>query len=592
MLRNLLSLFVVATVSTVGTAEEGPTGTLKGRIVDAATKRPVPEISVAVLETSRGTVTAMDGSYSLAAMPVGEYRLLVEGGGYQPLIQSDVVVRSARITYLNVEMHHIVVSESVTVSSPYFPEQRSQPVSQARLGAEEIRHAPGSANDISRALYALPGITQTEDIANDLAVRGGSPFENAFLIDNIPVLNINHFPQLGASGGNITMLNVDFVEAVDASTGGFGAENGNALSSVFDVRFRDGNKERSEGQLDVNMTGVGGTYEGPIGSHASWLLSAKRSFLDLLGDRVGSTTESTWSDVNAKVSWDLDQRHKLSFLSIDGDSRSDRSLEAARERGSSPGSEHFRQYVNGISWRALWGSRALSETSLSHNGQRVSERWTSAWGPEVWEDYTYSDDVWSLRNANQIDFGRSYSVKAGLEGSYRESSYRDRTGQFGSRSLAGSSTAAHVSQSWRPWNRLSTTIGVRGERFAFPAKTYWSPRVSASWLVSPRGSVSASFGRYRQQLPPYLIGQDKANENLDAPSVTHAIAGFRLNPSERTLISVEAYRKDYEHFPLSGARLWRSSSTTSTATTARSESTERSSMGGRPRRPASTSCSS
>jgi hypothetical protein len=79
---------------------------------------------------------------------------------------------------------------------------------------------------------------------NDLIVRGGSPNENRFYLDGIEVPNINHFATQGASGGPVGLLNVDFINEVDFYSGAFPSNRGNALSSVLDIKFKDGRSDK------------------------------------------------------------------------------------------------------------------------------------------------------------------------------------------------------------------------------------------------------------------------------------------------------------------------------------------------------------
>jgi hypothetical protein len=168
-------------------------------------------------------VTFATGCYSIGEIPVGTYNLVFHHEGRADLVLTDVVVRSARATFVTAEMSAALRRhDEVTVADYFQQADRSRPVTLA-LGAEELRRAaPGG--DVSRAFFVLPGVVQTDDMANDLVVRGGSPTENGYYIDNMPVPNINHFPQEGATGGNVSMLNADFVQDVQLLTGGFGAE--------------------------------------------------------------------------------------------------------------------------------------------------------------------------------------------------------------------------------------------------------------------------------------------------------------------------------------------------------------------------------
>ncbi len=102
-------------------------------------------------------------------------------------------------------------TETIEVNAGYFVKMEEQPVSLTNFSREKIRRAPGSAGDINRILMSLPSIAKVNDQSNSLVVRGGSPIENSFYIDNIEIPNINHFPTQGSSGGPIDILNVELI---------------------------------------------------------------------------------------------------------------------------------------------------------------------------------------------------------------------------------------------------------------------------------------------------------------------------------------------------------------------------------------------
>ena len=224
------------------------------------------------------------GRFAIEAVPVGSYTLVVSYLGYQTSARADVIVKSKRISRVDVNLSPSALSaDEVVVEAGYFSRSAEQPVSIVGFSSEEIRRAPGTAGDVSRVIFGLPSVAKVDDTKNSLIVRGGGPIENAFYVDNIAIPNINHFPDQGSTGGPIGILNVDFIREADFMVGGFSTAYGNRLSSVTDISFRNGNRDEIDGQLDMNIAGFGGAIEGPLPNKSgSYLLSARRSFLDLI----------------------------------------------------------------------------------------------------------------------------------------------------------------------------------------------------------------------------------------------------------------------------------------------------------------------
>jgi hypothetical protein len=190
MLRTLALLVALPTATPL------PTGSLKGQVVDAQTQTPLEGVTVSVPGADLSAVTDREGRYAIADVPVGSCNVVFRKEGRPELVRPDLLVRSARSTYANAEMSPpLRRQEEVTVADYFEDAERGAAVAHD-LGAQElVRTAPGG--DLSRALFVLPGVVQVDDGSNDLVVRGGSPTENGYYVDNIPIPNINHFPQEG-----------------------------------------------------------------------------------------------------------------------------------------------------------------------------------------------------------------------------------------------------------------------------------------------------------------------------------------------------------------------------------------------------------
>jgi hypothetical protein len=533
-------------------AAEGPTGTVKGRVVDADTKMPLAGANVSLQGTDRATPTDAEGQFSFADVAVGDTSLSISLAGYLALVKANVPVRSARITFVTAEVHaELRRAEEVSVASPYFQDLGPAPLSVASLGSEEIRRAPGAMGDLSRALYVFPGVVQVEEGANDLIVRGGSPTENGFYIDGIPVPNINHYPQQGASGGAISMLNLDFVEDVKMITGGFGALYGGRLSAVVDIRFREGNRDELDGQVELNAGGFGGGIEGPLPSRrGAWMVSVRRSYLDLLADRLDIDGAPRFGDVQGKLLYDTGPRHRLGLLGVYGDSRFARTREKAIEVDSEEGEERIRQATLGLSWRVLFGGRGYAETTLSHSVIENRSDWIEPQTRAVASKGRYRDGATTLRNVTSVQLRPSNRVDVGLDLSFRDGSGRDeKKGRVVD--VEGTEVGGSLSDHWSLHPRLGLDVGLRVDRTPYNGRTHASPRASATVTLAREVKATAALGVYRQPLTLFLVTQDPAFEALDDLRARHAIVGVAWQPWPDTRLTVEAYDKQYSRFPMS-----------------------------------------
>ncbi len=523
------------------TSEQG--GAIKGRILDYETQKPLAGVTIAVRGTERKVQSDAAGLYELLEVPVGYYVLTFQFDGYYSDTRTDVIVRPDRVTFLNVEMLAArSLTEEVRVTADYFPTTPLQPGSRMQLNAEELRRDAASAGDVSRALYNVPGIVKIDEEANDLIVRGGSPVENGFYVDNIFVPNINHFPQWGASGGNISMLNMKFIDRLDIYTGGFDASYGNRLSSITDIGYREGNRERINGLVHLGIIGYGGQFEGPLpGQKGAWMISGNKSTLELIGDAINDTGDPGYFDIQGKATYDLDAGNRLSLLAIGGRSQTIYHDDRGREK--------YGALTAGLGWRHLWGGRGWSDTSLSYSGMEGSE--------DIWDIYDHSHLDYSeyrqswltLRNVTHLQLFSNHQLRFGFE--FQKTGFRSRDLDVpDNRDFDGTFGAAFATYVVYPFPNVSLASGLRLDYFPLSERFHVSPRLSFAWILTERLSLNGAFGLFYQQLPLFLIQQHPDNVALQDPQARHLVLGFKYLLRQDTQLTLEAYDKQYEHFPM------------------------------------------
>ena len=516
---------------------------IKGRVLDQESRKPLSGVAVSVVGTDMTSSSDADGKYSLEGIPLGFYALSFERDGYYSETRTDVIVRSGRTTFLNMEMFAVrAIQNEVTVTADFFSPTPDKPISRMEINGEELRRDSGALGDVSRALYAVPGIVKADEETNDLMVRGGSPMENGFYVDNIFVPNINHFPQQGASGGNICMLNMDFIESLEISTGGFDASYGNRLSSILDIRYREGSRERFDGQLNLSVIGVGAQFEGPLGGgKGSWMLSGNISYLDLMAKLTGSGNAGDFFDVQGKATYDLGPSDRLSVLSVGGNSGT---------KYDPQGGERFHYATAGLTWRHLWGGMGYSDTSLSYSfiDGTESEYWQ--WAGLLHKQYDYGNEWLTFRSVNRLSFSPSFRLVFGAEAqSVRFRNWDDYDEV--ERRLGGASASAFVTIIVDPFPRFSLSPGLRLDYVPFSRRYNISPRFSFTWTLTRRLSVNGAYGIFTQQMPLVLIQQDPANAGLRDPQARHLVLGMKYLLSPDTQITLEVYDKAYRAVPMS-----------------------------------------
>ena len=564
----LLIFFLVSLNSFTITAQESEYfGKIEGKIIDSDSKFQLIGANVLVLTTTLGAATDESGKFIIEKIPVGNYSVQIQYLGYQTFIKTDVIVRSDRITNIEVELKESSVqADEVVVTGSYFQKIDEQPLSSISFSREEIRRAPGSAGDVSRILMSLPSVAKVNDQTNTLAVRGGSPIENTFYIDNIEIPNINHFPSQGASGGPIGMLNVDFIDNVNFYTGGFSAIYGDKLSSIMDLSFREGNRENLTGQLDLNFTGFGGIIEGPLFSeNATFMFSARRSYIDFLIKMVdvGSSVAPTYGDLQGKIVYDIDKNNKLMLLGVLGDDHMSTDQQTGIENQMVYyGDQDIYQSTIGLNWRSLWSKKGYSNTSISFHSDSYNEDFYETGSAELIIKNRSNESYYQLRNVNYYQFNKHHSIKFGAEAKHiiaeYDNWYSEYTDAIGNpvpsftidESVSGNIVGAYASYIVKPLDKLSLTFGARSDYFSYADELRFSPRFSFSYSFSDKTKLNGSTGLFYQSLPAILLVSNADNKNLNIPVATHFILGIEQLLSASTQLTFEVYQKNYSNFPM------------------------------------------
>lgn len=154
-----------------------------------------------------------------------------------------------------------------------------------RFSREEIAHSASSLSDPSRFLQTLPGVGRASDWQTTLMVRGGAPDQTVFMLDGVPLSRVNHYEGMRNEHGGSGIINMEYVDGLTFHRGPFPAHLPDRLSGVVDMRFRDGSRERSASKVSADVTGVGASQEGPLGSGGapgSYAAVFRYSALDLL----------------------------------------------------------------------------------------------------------------------------------------------------------------------------------------------------------------------------------------------------------------------------------------------------------------------
>src|SRR4051812_7609796 len=286
---------VVLTILTASAAAQDTTGVgaISGVVNDAA-GQPAAGVRVCALDSASCATSDARGVFRIGGLRAGAYRLEILPLDGLPFTSDPVDVRAGLDGTVEIALPKVEnVQQTVTVTAPAFREPEEVKNSGFLLEPRQILKSAAALQDVSRYVQGLPGVViGSNDFRNDIIVRGGSPLENLFVVDNVEIPNINAFANFASAGGTVSLLDAELLQDVTFLTGGYPAPYINRTSSVLQVTQREGSRERVGGWATVGFAGAGAIFEGPINfekgpAKGSWVVSARRSFLDLFTNDVG-----------------------------------------------------------------------------------------------------------------------------------------------------------------------------------------------------------------------------------------------------------------------------------------------------------------
>ena len=559
-------------------------GTIRGKVVDAATNEPVPFASVVIWNTTTGAMTDFDGNFLFTGVKPGYVEVRVSSVGYRPYITEGVMVTRDNEVNLTIPLETTIVEVSdVVVKASPFRKKIESPVSARIIGIQEIELNPGGNRDISKVIQSFPGVASTPAFRNDVIVRGGGPNENRFFLDNVEIPYLNHFSTQGASGGPVGIINVDFVNSVDFLSGAFPASKGNALSSVMNFSLIDGNREKKSLRATLGASDLGLTYNGPAGERGSLIVSARRSYLQFLFGALGLPFLLNYTDFQFKYKVKFDQKNELTVLGLGAKDDFKLNLKADETEyqryilGYIPVQEQY-SYTVGAVYRHFRsnGSDMLVLSRNYLNNTQFKYLNNDDTNPDnLTYDYKSGEGDIRLRYESTVIYPGSFRISygAGADMSrYRNDTFRKF---FAANELLTElyntnlvfyqySAFGSVGRSFFK-ERLKMSFGLRTDANTWSAEmanplTQLSPRFSASYAITDKLSLNFNTGRY-YQLPPYTSLGLKDNEGnyinmenkLKYIIADHIVGGVELIPEERLQFTVEGFYKHYSDYPFSVA---------------------------------------
>jgi hypothetical protein len=556
------------------------TGIIQGKVLNAITNEALPFATVGIQGTTTGIATDINGEFKLPNLTPGNYNLEVSLVGFKKKTLFDINVNNAKPTYIEITLEETSTDlKAVEVTTSPFSKTEESPVSLRSIGAEEIKRLPGANRDISKVIQSLPGVASTPAFRNDIIIRGGAPNENRFYLDGIEVPNINHFATQGSSGGPVGLINVNLIKDVDFYSGAFPANRGNALSSVFEFKQKDGRSDKWVFTGAVGNTDFGLTADGPISKNSSLLVSVRRSYLQGLFSILGLPFLPTYNDYQIKYKVKFSDKADLTIVSLGAldQFKLNTGIENPDEEQryileNIPTNNQW-NYTIGANLR-LFAKKGYKNFVISRNMLRnsaIKYKLNVETDANRILDYN-SDEIENKFRFESTSRQGNYKFNYGISyqyAKYKVNTYQVIATQFNPNLVVDFSSALNF-HSWGAFgqvsrsffaSRLTLSAGLRADgnsyskEMANPLKQL-SPRLSASYSISERWALNANAGMY-YQLPSYTVlgYRDQqgtlVNKTNGATYINgnHLVGGVEYTAGNSAKITVEGFYKTYNNYP-------------------------------------------
>ena len=287
---------------------------ISGSITDSSSGNPLQYAKIELYGKNRSFNSDESGKFSLNTAESGLYTITVSLDNYTSFFTSVNLSDSIRSIYLDIKLSpYEPHTDTIDVDAKFYKKAVDVSTSYINTKYEEIRKNPGSFEDVVKYYTTAPGVVTGNDNYNQLLVRGGAPFENLVLVDGFEIPNPNHYGPPGSSNGALSFINSKLIGEVDFYTGGFPARYGDRLSSVMDIKFREGIRNRHVRDINISVTGFGGFFEGPFTKKGSYMLAIRKSYFELVKEQLATDLLPNYWDINGKASFDISGKEKLSF---------------------------------------------------------------------------------------------------------------------------------------------------------------------------------------------------------------------------------------------------------------------------------------
>ena len=591
--KNILTTLCLVSLGWVLQAQE-LTQNIRGTILDSDSKMPLigANIMVQDIDPVMGASTDIDGYFKMENVPVGRHTLVVTYLGYEPTVMNSILLTTGKELVLNIELtesteklEEVVVTAKLDKNKPL---NEMALVSARSFSVEETSRYASSYFDPARMAQNYAGVNLgggDDDLFNEIIVRGNSPRGIMWRLEGIEIPNPNHFGALGNSGGAISMLSSSTLSNSDFYTGAFPAEFGNATSGVFDLHMRNGNNEKREYAFMLGALGIEAAMEGPFSknSRASYLFNYRYSTLAMLESLGVSPVEDIlpkYQDLSFKINVPTKKAGVFSLFGLGGDNTASFVPEADSTKWESSGDrfgfvENQKMGVVGLSHKMILSESSYLKTvaSASHELFQSDEYELLSnedYRRKVENESTFKSTTFRVSTTYTNKLNAKNTIRLGAIASNTDFNYElkefiDRDNAF--RVYLDNDGTTQLYQAFAQWKHRVTkdwtfNAGMHLTRFALSGENVIEPRLSTSYKLNSKQSISAAIGLHSKPEPIafYFLESSLPDGTRTSPNLDlgmsksfHSVLGYDHQLSDNLRLKAEVYYQQLYNVPVTQA---------------------------------------
>ena len=504
--------------------------TISGYVEDAKSGERLLSANVYDADNiTTGTITNTYGHYSLT-IPKQKLKLTSSYIGYTGM---QIEFELTKDTVINFSLEPNLLIGEVVVSGEHDNIKSSQ-MSRIDVPIETVLKMPVLLGevDVLKTIQMLPGVQSGTEGSSGFYVRGGGPDQNLILLDGVPVYNVNHL------FGFFSVFNGYAIKDISLIKGGFPARYGGRLSSVLDIRMKEGNMREYSGEASIGIIASKFTLEGPIiKDKSSFIISDRRAYLDILAMPfmlVASSVTSEFKtlggyffyDLNAKVNYKFSDNNRI-FLSVySGKDKAYMNITNNFDNDyyKSKFDLHWGNLTSAFRWNHVFTPKLFCNTTVtysnykfvtdiqdewkySYNNELHSEKWQIQYLSGIEDIATKFDFDYNPSPNHRIKFGVAgiqHIFKPGITAMKLDLSEVNENidTTYGSGNLFAQEFAVYLEDDFRIGKRFKMNIGAHYSGFNVRDTFYQSiqPRVSTRFIITKNWSIKASYAHMTQYL--------------------------------------------------------------------------------------------